>query len=224
MKRIFTICIVVVGIFLSAERAVAQEIEMAPPKWELGVDLYSLLLNRDQRPPMLTGYSLILKRQITENKALRFRPGFSFEYMPDPIIKGTNRPRNYDLSFDIGFEKQKKIKRFVHYYGADFRLKYIKVNSTIGLGIDSASTFTKENGYTFGLGIAPFIGGKFLITNRVAIAVETSCMLSYLKYDGTTQQVDINNIALSPKVKSGSTNGINFDILPISFINLSYNF
>ncbi|KQS24788.1 hypothetical protein ASG33_23845 [Dyadobacter sp. Leaf189] len=224
MKKLIKTCFAILVYSQFSSYSAAQDLAQKPPKWEVGVDLHSLLFDRRERAIMSSGYSLIIKRQFQEN-ALRFRPNFALEYMPNPSVKGTNQPRSYDLSFDLGYERQRKSRRFVHYYGVDFRLKFIKVNSTVGIGLnDSTSTFTQEKGHTSGIGIAPFIGGKYFITDRIAISLETRCMLSYLRVRSSTQQVNIDNQPVSPKLDAANTNGVNFDIHPISAIFISYTF
>ena len=218
---------VIFSIFLAtifSTNVFAQRVTEITPNWELGVDLYSLI--RPAEPQLFrSSYGVILKRKIKEDGALRFRTNFGFDFMTDPTVKGTNQPRTYNLGFDLGYEKQNQYKKFIHYFGIDGQFKYFRSNSTIGLGVSGNDpTFFNDKGRTIGAAIAPFTGGKYMITPRIAIAMETNISLMFLKYRNTTRNVDINNEPVTEEVETGSSNGIWLNIQPLSALYLSYYF
>jgi hypothetical protein len=225
MKNIcYTSTLISILIFGLLSSVLGQDIDRSPPKWELGVDLYSLFKPAEEQLFRST-YGLMLKKQVNKDHALRFRTNFGISFVPNPIVKGTNQPRNYNLSFDFGREKQRRFGKFIHYYGADLQFKYINTNSTTGFGVNGApATFTQSKGYVMGGGVSAFMGGKYLLTERIGLSIETNAMLSYVKIHGTYQDIDINGQPLNPKMDSHKSNGLDFNITPISAIYLSYFF
>jgi len=146
--------------------------------------------------------------------------------MPDPPVKGFNQPRSYSLSFDLGYEKRRQHKRFVHYYGADLIFRLHRLENVIGLGISpgTGTTFTRDRGRINSLGIAAFTGGKYFIAERISLSLETNIHLVYGKIVYTNSQVNTAGQVVSPSVVTTSTNGIEFKVSPISVIYLSYYF
>jgi hypothetical protein len=88
----------------------AQETTEKEPKWEVGVDMYGPF--RKNNSIVYNTYGLILRKKLTNGKALRFRNDFYFNTSIDPPVKGSNQPSFYKLSFDLGYENQDKYGRF----------------------------------------------------------------------------------------------------------------
>ncbi len=216
--------ILVIICSLTAYNLQAQDTIRSPPKWELGVDLYSIFKPAEPHLYQST-YGLIVKRTIKNDMALRFRTNFGFQFMPKPDVKGANQPRSLNLSFDLGIEKKKTYGKFIHYYGLDGVVKYIRFDDTIGFGVSGANaTYTQQRGYVKGIGVSAFTGGKYHITSHIAIAIETNLTLFYAKRYSTDQNVDLNNKPITELNVNGKSNDVSLDILPISAIYLSYYF
>jgi len=91
-----------------------------------------------------------------------------------------------DIQVGIGYEKQKMKGRFVHYYGVDLTLNYLKndddfSNGTIG-GITINSTRTTDRLIeVMRTGLNPFFGVKFYFTPRISLGIETGLSILYFR-------------------------------------------
>ncbi|CAG5074666.1 hypothetical protein DYBT9623_05353 [Dyadobacter sp. CECT 9623] len=211
-------------LFTDINVGTAQSVEDST-RFEIGVDLLSPFSNL-RLDRLNSTYGLIFKRAISPTGALRLRTDLGIDYMPSPTIKGTNQPREFSTSFDLGYEKRNRFNRFVHYYGSDLSFRYYKLNSTVLIGISgtSASPYTNQKGRIVDFGISAFTGGKYYIASHISLSIETTALLSYADIFEKSQDFDVNGNALGSAVPTIDTNGITFKIMPISVIYLSYYF
>ena len=108
----------------------------------------------------------------------------------DPIFKSTNNlsldARETDITARIGLEKRVYFaERWRFFYGLDVYGFYRKDKSNNTTPID-VLTFTVTD---VGAGLAPFFGFQFLISDRVALEIETSYLIKYLKTKSTLKHV-----------------------------------
>ncbi|GAB2765311.1 hypothetical protein GCM10027275_03300 [Rhabdobacter roseus] len=156
----------------------AQEVESPPPKWEVGVDLLRFF-DRDRYGDIqFSTYSFIARRKLSENRALRIRPLFGLGTNINPPLPGANQPHLLILSLDLGHEWQRRYGKFVHYYGADLAGRYQYRDATIGLGTSgSAPNYTYEKDVYWRAGVGLFTGGKYFLTNRISLSLESTVNL-----------------------------------------------
>ncbi len=89
---------------------------------------------------------------------------------------------NFQLA--IGFERQKMNKNFVHYYGVDGVIEFLKSDGSGSVTIGRvANNFTGSGNDRFiksiRTGLNPFIGIKYYFTNRLSIGMETGISILY---------------------------------------------
>ena len=220
----------VLTLLLAFSKVLAQQPPLQEPKWEVGVNLLSLLKPPSLRLDQLNStYGLIVRKKVSPKNALRFRSDFGLDFDPSPTVPNTNQPRDYTLSFDIGYERQNRVGRFVHYYGGDVMIRFSGYNSTIGIGIangtdPSALTYTTQKGKVRTIGLEALTGGKYYMADRVSLSLETNLQLSIASTIGETFNIDGNGNKITNPVTIISSSGMNLNIVPISVIYLSYYF
>ncbi len=216
VNRIF----IAVLLFCSSFPGFSQESSETPLKWELGVDLKSLFSSSVD----LSGrtYGFILRRQLSNDGALRIRPDFYFNTSFKHPVKGANRPSGYHVSFDVGYEKQKKYKRFTHSYGIDLAIRREATDVTIGLGInDNNPTYSRSETRRQLYGLSVFTGGKYFMTDRISISLETNFNFLLEKSKNREGYVHMDNhYIINPSITESS--GFYSKLIPISVIYLSY--
>lgn len=218
LKRIW----IVFFLFLSSYQGFGQETSEATLKWELGVDLKSLFTKTTELSSRT--YGLILRRKISDESALRFRPSVLYSLTFNPIVKGKNLPFVLHTNLDLGYEKQKKYKKFVHSYGADLVMRYESNDYTIGMGINGTDyIFTRMDGTSRMIGVSFFTGGKYFLTQRISLSLETSIGVLVQKLSNQEGEVNLNNEHIrTPSTTKSSGLFTRFD--PISAIYFSYYF
>lgn len=219
-NRLF--CIILVLII--PIRLVAQS-QSSSSRWELGVDVLSPFKNI-QLDRLNSTYGLILKRPIKNDRAIRARIDLGLDYMPDPIIKGTNQPREFATSFDIGIEKQNQNGRFVHFFGFDTMFRYGRLNSTVSLGVTPGSniSYSQNKGRIISSGVSCFTGGKYYITNQLSLSLESTAVLYYSTIRENSTDYITGNPPIIQSFSTINTNGLIFKIYPVSTLYLSYHF
>ncbi|ODS84701.1 MAG: hypothetical protein ABS46_02940 [Cytophagaceae bacterium SCN 52-12] len=218
VNRISTI----VFFFLSSFQGFSQETSETPLKWELGVDLKSLFTKTTELSSRT--YGLILRRKVSEEGALRFRPSVLYSLNFKPVVKRATAPFILQTNLDFGYEKQKKHKKFIHNYGMDLVMRYESNDYTIGMGINGTDyTFTKMKGKSQMIGISFFTGGKYLITERISLSLETSLGILAQKLWSQEGEVNLDNEYIRTSSISKSS-GLFTRFDPLSVIYLSYYF
>jgi hypothetical protein len=200
----------------------AQDNPSKQPKWELGVNMLSLFKGNHSLPQKT--YGLIIKRQLAKENALRFRQDFYFNSSIKPLIKGSNQPASYFLSFDFGYEKRNGYGKFIHYFGSDLVVRHEITDLTTGAGINgNTPTYSRLRGKAQTYGLAFFTGGKYMATNRISVSIETYLNLLYERTSNSNGEVDLNNQFIREPITS-KTHGIYASVLPMPVIYLSYFF
>lgn len=218
VNRISTIVL----FFLSSFQGFSQEASETPLKWELGVDLKSLFTKTTELSSRT--YGLILRRKVSEEGALRFRPNILYNRDFNPTVKGTNRPFIIHTHLDLGYEKQKKYQKFVHSYGVDLVMRYESHDYTIGMGINGTDyLYTRMDATSQMIGVSFFTGGKYFLTDRISLSMETSFGILAQKMWGQEGEVNLDNEYIRTPSTSKSS-GIYTRFSPISVIYLSYYF
>lgn len=193
---------------VEAQQTLKKEEFSIPYKWNLNLDIYTLLKNGTP--------NLMLKYSINEGGAFRFKleggiskskfDGLDSLYVYRPVTSNYNK-----FGTSLGYQWHKKSDRHMFFYGVDARYLY-QYNRTY---------YTDTNTYSVGpyisntFSISPFIGLNYYLSKRIAISVETN--LSFSKALIKNLQNDKKTIVSKNDVK-----GIEFN--PLNVINLSYHF
>lgn len=218
VNRIFIVLLLLFSSFSSF----SQEASQAHPKWELGVDMKSLFTKTTELSSRT--YGLILRRKVSEESALRFRPSVLYSLDFNPIVNGRKLPFVLQTNLDLGYEKQKWYQKFVHSYGMDLVMRYESRDYTIGMGINGTDyTYTRMDGTSRMIGMAFFTGGKYFLTERISLSLETSIAVLVQKLWSQEGEVNLNNEYIRAPSTSKSS-GLFTRFSPISVIYLSYYF
>lgn len=112
----------------------------------------------------------------------------------------------------VGFEKQKKNKNFVHYYGMDAIFGYSKreyyVPISFGVSVPRIVKFMR-------VGVNPFFGIKYYVTKRISLGIETGIELSYLH---------LIESSIPENREVSNSNGFFAQLNNLRFITLGYVF
>ena len=134
-------------------------------------------------------FSFVYKRQLTEQRA--WRSGVSFNVNINSI---SGQPTNYSqqtfysINPSIGKEWQLSLsKRWIWYYGSDFRASFS--GSHYNYYSNGRISNEHQQNY-FGLFVAPFLGIRFVINERLYAATEASLSIGYNHQQGSDTSFD----------------------------------
>ncbi|MFT4664750.1 MAG: hypothetical protein ACI9XB_001698, partial [Gammaproteobacteria bacterium] len=141
----------------------------------------------------------LLRAYLTINSQINFTddPSRTPEDSTDVQLHPSDR---IDLTLGLGFEKQKRNKSFVHYYGNDFFCRYFKSdddypNGSIGgLTLNNTST-TDRLVRTLKAGVNPFIGIKYYFTDQISLGIETGFQMFY--FNSKFTEVSFENVGIN---------------------------
>lgn len=205
-------------VLLNVTFVFAQEEVPQTYKKDIGFNTTFILqgvLQSDQTP-----FSLMLKKYIAENKAIRIGVDLFFDLDDTDSNAGSTAYFNTSagtLSLAIGKEYQKPIdERWVWYFGGDSVPFYTFNNQDYYQGGDlNAETESSS----VGVSLRPFLGIRFNLNPRLYLSAEANVGLQYayqknmVKYTGTSD----------PYVDSQSNN-FSFTMNPASGLFLYYRF
>jgi len=162
-------------VLLLAEIATAQD---APKevKNDVGFNTAFVLdgiLNANGGP-----FVFVYKRQLASNKALRYGVSFNINLNLHSGSQGNYTISDFvNVNPSFGKEWQNQLtKRWIWYYGGDIRA-FIWQNSFSNYQNNQQNIRQENNSY--GLSIAPFLGLRFAISERLYAATEASLNVGY---------------------------------------------
>ncbi len=178
---------------------------------------------------------------VKQIKLLRFLARFNsqFTFTDDPTRDVLNEqklglfPSNLiNIQLGIGIEKQFMNKGYVHYYGIDLIGRYTKndddfSNGTLG-NVTVNYTYTTDRLLNiFNIGLNPFFGIKYYITNRISIGIETGLEVSY--FNATFTEIEILHDSFGTlysytELEPFSANGLLVKFNNLRFLTMGYNF
>lgn len=187
------------------------------PKWEVGTDLL-WLIDKNTLPK----YSLLIRRQIGQHGAVRFRGGY-LKNSTQPHLLSENNQDEATL-IRVGYEYQKKLSiksgptKSLVYTGIDVFFRYqfnsfLIQNTTLNPG---QITNIRVNEVTRDRGGTCFIGFKYFMTSYLSLSAESSFQLSSLYF---SQAGSAAGFSSEINYTVGS-----YQFLPLNTVNLSFHF
>lgn len=165
--------------------------ENQPLKNDIGFNtttIFSGLLNSGSGP-----FNLMYKRQTGENTALRYGLSFSASLNSGNNNSGTQPytiPYAYLFMPSVGKEWQRTISaRWMWYGGADVRPS-ISFNKTTTYQNGIETQFNSTD--TYGLGLAPFLGVRLIISKNFYVATEARITALYSFQKNLTRALNQN--------------------------------
>lgn len=216
MKTKLTILLLIVGTY-----SFSQELpDLKAYSKDIGFNTNFLLngiINSSGSP-----FDLMLKKQKTSNQAIRY----GIQLYTD-ITTYTYQASNYyqqrdyySFSFSIGKEKQHQInKKWIFYYGGDLAPFYQYSKDSYY----SSNQLNNENlNNEVGLSLAPFLGIRFQVNDRLYIATEAKLLLSYSRKETSWKNYDnANNVTTE---NSQGFNNLRLLALPATGVSIFYRF
>ncbi len=198
-------------------RISAQD-SLPPKKHELAFDIVPLLNNTIFRSP---GYHYnpyqLLYRYHFDKWSLRARVGAYIDH--GETIKDSIKDYSEvtQLEGSLGIERKVNLyKQFQIFYGLDFFTRYAEYKTrTEQTRVAWDSRFTKSNDY----GVAPFLGFRYKLNNRLSITTETNWRLFYTHYLGERRYFPDNQYGTKVTSKEWNT-----EYTPPTSIYITFNF
>lgn len=186
--------------------------EVRKNNFQIDVDVSNILNG-------LSGAGLVLKKKFDPGKfvsvssikllrgSVRFNNIISFQnYFKDTLVNDNHPKTNLDIQIGIGWERQYLHKKFVHYYGIDliashFQNDAIHSNYAANNQIYFASYVFKSRQDR--IGINPFFGIKYYLTDRISVGIETGFELSFYRFHDE-EYIRSWNVALNGAIENYS--------------------
>ena len=122
----------------------------------------------------------------------------------------------------------------MHYHGIDVFTQFYKADDDIfngsygGVTINAVGT-TDRYIQTFRIGVLPFIGAKYYLTDQISLGIETGVQVSWFQTKFTEvefEQQIINNQVTNVFVEHEpvKSNGVNIIFNGIRFVTIGYTF
>lgn len=136
-----------------------------------------------------------------------------------------------DFTFGLGLERQFQKRNFVHYYGMDlYGRGYASdedgpYSRSIGGIILNSSNYLHRNERTLDIGVSPFFGIKYYITDQFNVGIESGFRLTY--FNTRLQRIEVNRSGETTTFKKYQpviSNGTRFLFLGVRFVTLGYSF
>lgn len=126
---------------------------------------------------------------------------------------------SFDLKMFLGKEWDIRFEKVVFFYGTDIMFHIVNENK---IGYDSNGILSsKTNSGYYEIGINPVIGGKYLLSPRLSLTVETGLLTWYNK-GKTTNKIDLNTPRYS--IVNNETEYVSYIFYPVNGIYLSFHF
>jgi hypothetical protein len=144
--------------------------------------------------------------------------------LKSPVEVGLHPSNEINVTLGVGLEKQKRSKRFVHYYGADLVGEYYKndddySNGTIAGVVVNATITTDRKLVISRIGVNPFLGIKYYFSPRLSVGVETGFQLAY--FNAKIEEYDTKEkVFLEPVISKGIITRFN----NLRFLTVGYAF
>jgi len=214
--------------------------EVRKNNFQVDVDLSNILDG-------LAGAGLVLKKKFDPGKfvsvnsirllraSLRMNNTVSFQNYFKDTLANTNYPKtNLDMQIGLGLERQYIHKKFVHYYGIDLiAAHYQSDNVYFGYGGGNVAYFVN---YVYKyrrnrIGVNPFFGIKYYLTDRFSLGIETGFELSYYRFKdeeyirswNVTQDGKIENYSAT-KVANTRFSGLTTSFNNVRSVTAGYTF
>ncbi len=189
----------------------------------------TIMFKKKYNPGELIDVSSIrfLRAYFTLNSEFRF-DGDTF---PKRLFAFDSR-KNVNLSVGFGIEKQFQNRNFVHYFGCDFFTHYYNGGRNQGYSFFNVLTnysVLYQYEKNINLGLIPFFGLKYYVTDQLSFGVETGLSLSY--YYSKFKDVQYSFEFINGQEVYSQRNfipfteyGMKFNFLGLRFINIGYAF
>lgn len=188
MKKLILICILV----QLAERSTAQGTSDRPVdtlRNEIGIDITGfvkqfLTFNSDQYvAAYVPQYFFSYRRQFGRSN-LRLGLGGNFRYRPLTGFSETNPEeffyQSYSVDLRIGYEHTTAMgRRWQLFYGADFRPSFVYVKNDAQYA--NGPVIYGSESHSMVWGIAPILGVRFKVTDRISIITETNFSVNFVE-------------------------------------------
>lgn len=249
MKSIFTACALLLVIQLQAQKDnTLSEIRKNDYQIELGFSSIRAIYNNTSSATILFKKKYQTGNLVDVNSVKFLRAHISLNsqinFSDDPTrMDGDTTEVGYhpsnviDITAGIGIEKQFQNRNFVHFVGMDLYGRYFRTdddfpyNSTFGGIITNSTHTTDRNIRTLDVGVSPFFGVKYYITDQFSVGLESGFRLTYFdtkiqelqmdsEYDPQTGEY--NN--LFEEFEPVSSKGVRFNFLGIRYITVGYSF
>jgi hypothetical protein len=212
---------------------------------ELGTNNFSSLWSGSVNGTLLFKRKINFGKFVEVSSLKMLRAYFSLNtqinFTDDPSLNPKDTARvyyhpsdEYNFTLGLGFEKQTKGKFFVHYFGLDLFNQFYRTNDDIfngefgGVTVNQTGT-TDRYIQTMRLGITPFAGLKYYLTNQLSLGIETGMQLFWfhtkftevgfeVRLNGNTQEV------VFVEHKPVLSNGIILKYSGVRFVTLGYTF
>jgi len=137
----------------------------------------------------------------------------------------------FNFQLGIGFERQKMNKNFVHYYGVDGIIDFLKSDDNFS-NVSIGGTTNKSNDRfirTIRTGVNPFFGIKYYFSSRISIGIETGVSILYFNQSITEvgfEQKIVNGQLEKVLVKDepSKSQGIWTGFNNLRFLTIGYTF
>ncbi len=165
----------------------------------------------------------LLRVMATINTQINFTPDPTRDPNND-IPVGFHPSNEFSFSLGFGLEKQKRSKKFVHYYGMDLIGEYYKndddfSNGSIAGVTLNATTTTDRKLKIWQAGLNPLFGVKYYFSPRLGIGVESGILIAY--FNSNIEEFDEKSKEfLDPVISKGIIAKFN----NLRFLNISYAF
>jgi hypothetical protein len=215
MKKVALLSIT---ILLNLNFALAQEEDPQIYKRDVGFNTTFIvqgILQSDQTP-----FSLMFKKYVAENKAIRIGLAAFFNLDNTHAFSGSTSYYNTSvgsLYLTIGKEYQKPIdKRWTWYFGGDSVPFFSFNNQDL---YQSGNLYSESESSSVGVSLRPFLGIRFNLNPRLYLSAEANVGLTYAYTKNMVQYVD----TIEPFVDRVSNN-FSFTTNPASGLFLYYRF
>lgn len=216
MKTKLTILLLLVGTY-----SIGQELpDLKAYSKDIGFNTNFLLngiINSSGSP-----FDLMLKKQKTSNKALRYGIQLYADITTNTYQASYYYQERdyYSFSLSIGKEKQLQLnKKWIFYFGGDVAPFYQSYKD----GQYSTGQLDYENlNQEVGLRVSPFLGIRFQILDRLYVSTEALLRLSYGRKETYWKSYDDTNTLTSET--SQSFNNVVLRALPATGVSIFYRF
>ena len=215
MKKIALLSVIVL---LNLNFVFAQEEVPQAYQRDIGFNTTFILqgvLQSDQTP-----FSLMLKKYVAENKAIRIGVDLFFNLDDTDGYAGSTTYFNTSvgsLSIAIGKEYQKPIdERWVWYFGGD-SVPFFAFNNQEQY--QNGNLYSESESSSVGVSLRPFLGIRFNLNSRLYLSAEANVGLQYAYQKNMVKYAD----TADPYVDSQSNN-FSFTMNPASGLFLYYRF
>jgi hypothetical protein len=175
------------------------------------------IINSNQGP-----FDFMYKVQKSSNTAIRLGASIYGSVGTDFYSNSTNYQKRENWAFNISFGKEKQqqlSKRWIFHYGMDLRAYYSNYNTD---SYSDANLYNTTNFETWGGGVAPFLGIRFQILEKLYVATEASLRIAYGREANSWTNYDSNNTVTSSN--SDSFNNLKLYAQPAAGIFIFYRF